>query len=417
MVALVSASAAGAQGLEADKLFEKVTAGVWAVQTFDEAKKPLMQGSAVVIGAGTLITNCHVLAKAKSFAVKRNNSAATATFMATLQHADVERDLCQIQVGNFTAPAVELEAGSRLRIGQKVYAIGHPSGFQATLSDGLISGLRHAADEKTIELVQTTAPLSPGSSGGGLFNAQGRLVGIVAHAGKDSPGVNAAIPADWISEVPGRSDAVLLVRKSQVAPVATARAKPPLRKGDYYVGQKWTYAVVERMTGSRRTVELRVDRFTGDQVVFNGGSRTENLDGQSVQSKFSPLSHMDALNAIGGWVDSALAAGNARPLSTVKVNARVSLTGLEGRLVGNSQVSTPAGEFEVQEFAYEGYRQIEPEPGFGSSVSLLRYKATIWFAPKINRIVKFSAQTLGGTGARVDEEVILQSYDRGTEAL
>jgi serine protease Do len=389
-----------AQVLEPDKLFEKISPSVWVINTFDEAKKPLGQGSAVVIAPGTLITNCHVLAKAKSFLVNRDN----VMFGATLEHADVERDLCQVQVKNFTAPAVEIAATTGLRVGQKVYAIGNPRGMQVTFSDGLISGLRKSADDKTIELVQTTAPISPGSSGGGLFDARGRLVGITTLARKESQNLNFAMPADWIREVPARSETALANRRNAVALAAPATA-PAQKKGSYFVGQKWDYAVVERMTSSKRMVRLRVDSFDGDHVVFNGSNRVEDLEGRIVSVKGRPLSEMDVLNSVGGWIHGGTSTDGSLSIGTVTVGPQLSITNLEGRYFGDSRITTPAGDFDVREFRFTGFRQINGHGGFASA-----YEVTAWFAPKLNRIVKFSATTMG-TRNRIDEEVVLEKYE------
>lgn len=62
-----------------------------------------------------------------------------------------------------------------MAVGDKVFAIGSPIGMKNSLSEGIVSGLR---EHKGITVIQTTAPISPGSSGGGLFDAQGNLVGI-----------------------------------------------------------------------------------------------------------------------------------------------------------------------------------------------------------------------------------------------
>lgn len=79
------------------------------------------------------------------------------------------------------APAAVLGRVANLRVGQKVDAIGSPRGLDLTLSDGLVSSLRETPDGPQI---QTSAPISPGSSGGGLFTEDGQLVGIVTyHAG------------------------------------------------------------------------------------------------------------------------------------------------------------------------------------------------------------------------------------------
>jgi S1-C subfamily serine protease len=84
-----------------------------------------------------------------------------------------------------------------LEVGEKVYTLGSPVGLELTLSDGLISGRR---DEDGFHYVQTTAPISPGSSGGGLFDARGNLVGVttLVLTGRErlNQALNFAIPAE-----------------------------------------------------------------------------------------------------------------------------------------------------------------------------------------------------------------------------
>lgn len=82
-------------------------------------------------------------------------------------------------------------------MGEAVYTLGSPVGLELTLSNGIISGRR---TEQNRNYVQTTAPISPGSSGGGLFDARGNLVGIttLALVGREhlNQSLNFAIPAD-----------------------------------------------------------------------------------------------------------------------------------------------------------------------------------------------------------------------------
>ncbi|MGH9440374.1 MAG: trypsin-like peptidase domain-containing protein, partial [Terriglobia bacterium] len=85
-------------------------------------------------------------------------------------------------------------AWTTLAVGEKVYAIGAPEGLELTISEGLISGLRDFDKERVI---QTSAAISPGSSGGGLFDAEGRLVGITTFYLKGGQSLNFALPAEW----------------------------------------------------------------------------------------------------------------------------------------------------------------------------------------------------------------------------
>ena len=89
------------------------------------------------------------------------------------------------------------EYDSDLEVGEPLYTLGSPSGLELSLSNGVLSGLREHDGQR---LVQTTTPISPGSSGGGLFDARGNLVGITALVlvGKDriNQALNFAVPAE-----------------------------------------------------------------------------------------------------------------------------------------------------------------------------------------------------------------------------
>jgi S1-C subfamily serine protease len=215
---LLAAAALPCQALEPDKIFEKVSPSVWTVRALDAQEKPISIGSAVVVGPGRLITNCHVLRQARSIQVRQDN----VTYTATLEFPDAERDLCQLTVRNFRVPAVAVAPMGALKVGQRVYAIGSPRALELTMSEGIISSLRGGEDGAP--LIQTTAPISPGSSGGGLFDTEGRLVGITSFQRRDSQNLNFALPAEWIASVPERGQAALDKRREAQEKGATTQA-------------------------------------------------------------------------------------------------------------------------------------------------------------------------------------------------
>jgi len=99
-------------------------------------------------------------------------------------------------------PAVVRAPLSSVAVGARVYAIGAPQGLDLTLSDGVVASLRSFEDTK---LIQTNAAISPGSSGGGLFDASGRLIGITTFQSRNGQNLNFAVPADWIDLLPKRN--------------------------------------------------------------------------------------------------------------------------------------------------------------------------------------------------------------------
>ncbi|HVE54112.1 MAG TPA: serine protease, partial [Ramlibacter sp.] len=171
--ALVTGAAHG-QGpaLSAEELYERIAPSIWLVESHKGGNAGGI-GSAVVIAPGTLITNCHVVEGARLLAVVHGDRR----FPAHLQHRDPVRDLCQLRAPGVDARPVPIAGSLNLRVGAKVYALGNPKGLELTLSDGLVSALRRNRTGE-LEYVQISVPISPGSSGGGLFDTAGRLVGI-----------------------------------------------------------------------------------------------------------------------------------------------------------------------------------------------------------------------------------------------
>ena len=219
--AAVLCAAGAAQAMTAGELFTKVSPSVWRIRTYDKEGLPLGIGSAVVIGAQRLVTNCHVLRKASRFVVARDKLS----FPGTLELWDAPRDLCQVKAAIGDAPAVVLADSAALAVGQDVYALGSPEGLELTLSAGLISSLRRDASER-LTLIQTSAPISPGSSGGGLFDDQGRLVGVttMTATARNAQNLNFALPAEWVRELPQRHAEARAQAAS--SPAAAASAAP-----------------------------------------------------------------------------------------------------------------------------------------------------------------------------------------------
>ncbi|WER48669.1 serine protease [Cupriavidus sp. WKF15] len=210
------------------KIYEMRAPSIWVVRVFDAQDHPTRMGSAVVIGPETLVTNCHVLVRGKSISVKHDNTAHG----ARLEYADVDRDLCIIKAKGLVAPAVPVAPLSTLKVGEKVYALGAPRGLELTLSDGLLAAL-HRDKDNNIVRIQMTAPISPGSSGGGLFDEEGRLIGVSYMTIRDAQNLNFAIPATWIDQVPARATVALQKFRAEQAATtagnATTAAVAPAR--------------------------------------------------------------------------------------------------------------------------------------------------------------------------------------------
>ena len=92
--------------------------------------------------------------------------------------------------------AAPLGDSNKIEIGEKVVAIGNPLGYERTVSDGIISGLR---EEKGMKYLQITTPISPGSSGGALLNMYGEVIGITSMGYLGfAQNLNFAVPINYV---------------------------------------------------------------------------------------------------------------------------------------------------------------------------------------------------------------------------
>lgn len=196
-VLVLGCGAALPQEPSATQIFSSASRSVLVVLSLDLEGNAVMQGSGVVVEPNVVVTNCHVLEGGYTVAVMHQGISRS----GTLRHMDVPRDVCTITVSNLSVPTATINRSGPVSIGSHVYAIGAPRGLELTLSDGLVSSLRK---DENGTYIQTTAPISPGSSGGGLFDDHGRLVGLTTFMLRDSQQLNFALPVKWIDELPSR---------------------------------------------------------------------------------------------------------------------------------------------------------------------------------------------------------------------
>lgn len=188
-----SAAHAATPGKSPEQIYQQASQSVVVVHAHDAEGNPINMGSGVVTGRELVTTNCHVVENADRIEVLYRGQ----TYAATPGPLNKDRDLCQIRVSQLPALRAIFNAG-RLRVGQRVYAIGAPEGLELTFSEGIISSLR---DFDGSQYIQTSAAISQGSSGGGLFDIEGRLVGITAFFIGEGQNLNFALPVSWIVEL------------------------------------------------------------------------------------------------------------------------------------------------------------------------------------------------------------------------
>jgi hypothetical protein len=408
---ILLAAGAPAAAMTPEELFEQRSKSVLLVHVYDKQGKKMAQGSAVVIGAEQAITNCHVLARGAEITVSRGN----ASFGATLEFPDPERDLCQLKVRDLPAPAVPLGSVGKVRVGQRVYAIGSPQGLELTLSDGLVSSLREMEEGKP-PVIQTSTPVSPGSSGGGLFDANGLLVGITTFAFRGQQ-LNFAVPADWVREVPERGRLVLAKRKDEAQARASAAKQAPagqppidssLPKEMPQAGDTWTYAAVDvtykPLDRSRKfvhTVRESSRRAIVEVVTSNGR--------QVGEAAFTP-ELLGIYRSGAEVIEVAPFATAFRKLVAGEQWGPLQIRGLEAigsgavsgetpyefqgaKVVGQERLTTSAGTFDAVRVELEGRVSNVLLGNSNVMRGYSSFKQTVWYAPAVKRSVKALLET------------------------
>jgi len=170
--------------LSAQGVYELVASSTYKIMSSAQL------GSAVAISSTVLLTNCHVLSRNKHVLIVEGNRR----YDAIVIHDNYSKDKCFIRsLALKVNPVPNVRAFNRIRTGERAYTIGAPQGVNRTLNKGIISN-KHIRNSR--RLVQTTAPIDDGSSGGGLFDSRGNLLGITSFSEIPGKNLNFAIAAE-----------------------------------------------------------------------------------------------------------------------------------------------------------------------------------------------------------------------------
>ena len=189
-------------------IFRRARSAVVVIRTPDGL------GSGFVVHAsGVVVTNLHVVAGQTEIKVLlANGKEAPAVGIEAL---DDQRDLVALRIKR-RAPSLALAESDRVAPGQPVVAIGSPLGLEATISEGIVSGLR--AFEDGTRVVQVTAPISPGSSGGPILNVYGEVIAVATFKILGGENLGFGMPVRYVHELLARP------RRMKLAEFAEATA-------------------------------------------------------------------------------------------------------------------------------------------------------------------------------------------------
>jgi Trypsin-like peptidase domain len=189
ILGMSSAHAQTAQGI-AQKAFRSTVLLVME----DANGQPSSLGSGFFVRDGEIASNLHVVegaargyAKLVGQKLKYDIEGITAI--------DAERDLVVLKISPVRSQVLALGNSDAIQVGDPVYAVGNPQGLEGTFSQGIVSSIRDVATGK---LLQITAPISPGSSGGPVLNGKGDVIGVSVATFRGGQNLNFAIPSNYL---------------------------------------------------------------------------------------------------------------------------------------------------------------------------------------------------------------------------
>jgi hypothetical protein len=191
LAVLVVASAVAAQN--AKQVASKTFPSVVMLIMRDHNGQPLSLGSGFFIRDDVVATNFHVIEGASAGTARIVNQK-TPLEIEGLVAGDRQTDIALLKLSGATGKPLALGNGE-VEVGEQVYAVGNPEGLEGTFSEGIVSGRRRVG---TDSLIQITAPISPGSSGGPVLDTQGNVVGVAAATLTNGQNLNFAVPVSYV---------------------------------------------------------------------------------------------------------------------------------------------------------------------------------------------------------------------------
>lgn len=272
-------------GKDIPTLARETSPSVVRIVIRDQAGGELGSGSGFVIGSdGRVVTNYHVVhIPGRTQAEARFADGASYQVQGVLA-TDPDKDLAvrKLQATGKVFQAVHLGDSGQVQIGERVLAIGNPLAgvspvnTEATVSDGIVSGIRDWPEHQ-MKVFQITAPISPGSSGGALVNANGEVIGVTFAQLVGGQNLNFAIPIGYLQSLSTDGPVKSLATINAAAPNDHVKGEESAPTG-LYTGL-WQSSKFSVSGAAQMTIRIAGDTARAEIFLTGGEVRSANLDG------------------------------------------------------------------------------------------------------------------------------------------
>jgi hypothetical protein len=176
---------------------QKVFPSVVLLAMNDSKGQPISLGSGFFVQQDVIATNVHVIAGASGGYARLIGQKAKLD-IAGIVGIDAKRDLVLLKITGGRAPSLRIGDDAKMAAGDTVYAVGNPAGLEGTFSQGIVSGIRQL---EGTHLLQITAPISPGSSGGPILNDLAEVIGVAVATYREGQNLNFAVPSSYLRKL------------------------------------------------------------------------------------------------------------------------------------------------------------------------------------------------------------------------
>lgn len=283
MLLLLPAVVRSQESATVKEIIQRESPAIVSVYNLDAQGELRGTGTGFIVRAdGIIVTNFHVIEGARSALIKLKNGEVYDRVWVMDFHP--RRDIAVLKIQAVGLPTVTLGDSSAVEQGDWCVAIGNPKGLEHTVSDGLISAIRVMEGNQTLQI---SAPISPGSSGGPLYNRRGEVIGITTAAlvGQGVQNLNFAIPLKYVLPMLETDQRLSLAEvAAQTTPAGNGGAGRPATASNTYtdpsgiatitVEPGWT-AGPSTVQGSLMTISKGATSY---QILFMAGfSDAESL--------------------------------------------------------------------------------------------------------------------------------------------
>jgi S1-C subfamily serine protease len=305
--------------MDLEKLAVTVIPCVFLIEVFDASGSKIGKGTGFSVSAdGLVATNNHVVDKGQTYSLVTSQGAKFENAVVIVGDSDTDLALLKIEAKDL--PYLSLAESSKVPIGKRVAVYGSPQGLAGSLSEGIISAsnrdLTDSLPDRPLPnkgiLIQTTAPISPGSSGSPLFDAQAKVIGVMTLSlQRDSQGLNFAVPVEVLKPLIDRARSSWSLVRPRPMPAGKEPAATSPKLDPMIEAEPAFRRLRQQMNVSNWVESLKIARFLADKypkssfVHFQHGycAAMLRLDHQAELSftkaiELDPLNHL-ALNNLG----------------------------------------------------------------------------------------------------------------------